>query len=211
MPSKSKNPQAKKGSKKTKTPVEKTAPVVVEASPPVVVEETVPVVVEETAPVVDSSDSYMVYPQLVDIKAHIKALVSLTRDLSGKVVTLEKQIARDKRVMDKLMKKKKPKVNADGSKPLNGFSKPGMISDELRTFMGLDASELVARVDVTKFITKYCQTNGLHNEKDKRILLPDAKLQSLLKVDKGVELTYFNLQKYLKFHFPNKEGEYLTQ
>jgi chromatin remodeling complex protein RSC6 len=210
MPSKSKNPQAKKGSKKTKTPVEKTVPVVVEETAPVVVEETPPV--EETAPVVvETIDSFMVYPQLVDIKAHIKALVSLTRDLSGKIVTLEKQIARDKRVMDKVMKKKKPKVNADGSKPLNGFSKPGMISEELRAFMGLDASELVARVDVTKFITKYCQTNGLHNEKDKRILLPDAKLQSLLKVDKGVELTYFNLQKYLKFHFPNKDGEYLTQ
>jgi chromatin remodeling complex protein RSC6 len=109
------------------------------------------------------------------------------------------------------MKKKKQKLNSDGTKPLNGFSKPGQVSDKLRKFMGLDSEQLVARVEVTKFITKYCQENGLQNEKDKRILLPDSALQDLLNVGTDVELTYFNLQKYLKFHFPNKDGEYMTQ
>ena len=72
--------------------------------------------------------------------------------------------------------------------------------------MGLKKDELVAHVDVTKFVTKYCKDNNLNNPKDKRVLTPDTALQKLLKVESGVELTYFNLQKYLKYHFPNKEG-----
>jgi chromatin remodeling complex protein RSC6 len=41
---------------------------------------------------------------------------------------------------------------------------------------------------------------NLQNAKNRRIIHPDAKLKQLLKVNND-ELTYFNLQKYLKFHF----------
>jgi chromatin remodeling complex protein RSC6 len=38
-----------------------------------------------------------------------------------------------------------------------------------------------------------------------RRILPDKKLQKLLKVTADDEVTYFNLQKYMKVHFPKKE------
>ena len=180
---------------------------------PVVVEEPVvePVVLTTEVSQEDEVDTFMVYSELSDIKTRLKVLMTITRELSAYITSVEKQITKDKRVVDKKMKKKKQKLNSDGTKPLNGFSKPGQVSDKLRKFMGLDSEQLVARVEVTKFITKYCQENGLQNEKDKRILLPDSALQDLLNVGTDVELTYFNLQKYLKFHFPNKDGEYMTQ
>lgn len=195
------------GKKKTSAPkknVAKSAPVkkVVETPP----------VVETPAvePMTESVDDFMVYSELSELKDRLKMMLSAVRELSSMVVSLERRVNKDKKVADKKMKKKQPKLNPDGTKPLNGFSKPGAVSDDLRKFMGLAQDELVARVDVTKFITKYCKENNLHDEKDKRILRPDKKLQKLLKLDKETDLTYFNLQKYLKFHFPNKDGEFPT-
>jgi chromatin remodeling complex protein RSC6 len=202
-------PAKKKSAPKKKTTV-KTTPVNVAPVEETVVPVETPVVSVETpvdAPI--EENRFMVYEELATMKSRLKDLVAMTRELSSMVTSLEKRVSKDKRVADKQMKKKKT-TNANGEKPLNGFSKPGNVSDHLREFMGLKQDELVARVDVTKFITKYCKDNGLNNPDDKRILKPDKKLQSLLKVEKDVELTYFNLQKYLKFHFPNKDGVYAS-
>jgi len=40
--------------------------------------------------------------------------------------------------------------------------------------------------------------------------MADKTLMALLRLNKGDELTFFNLQKYMKVHFPNKEGVYPT-
>jgi hypothetical protein len=45
-----------------------------------------------------------------------------------------------------------------------------------------------------------CELVILRHEKNRRIIHPDPKLKQLLNVNND-ELTYFNLQKYLKFHF----------
>ena len=75
-----------------------------------------------------------------------------------------------------------------------------MISDELAVFFGKDIGTLMARTDVSKQIHEYVIQQKLQNEKNRRIIHPDAKLKKLLNVNND-ELTYFNLQKYLKFHF----------
>lgn len=195
------------GKKKTSAPKKNVA----KSVPVKKVVETPPVVeTPAVEPMTESVDDFMVYSELSELKDRLKMMLSAVRELSSMVVSLERRVNKDKKVADKKMKKKQPKLNPDGTKPLNGFSKPGVVSDDLRKFMGLAQDELVARVDVTKFITKYCKENNLHDEKDKRILRPDKKLQKLLKLDKETDLTYFNLQKYLKFHFPNKDGEFPT-
>ena len=56
----------------------------------------------------------------------------------------------------------------------------------------------------------YCKEHNLQNLDDKRIILPDKSLQKLLRIKKSDQLTYFNLQKYMKIHFPNKDGVYPT-
>ena len=102
---------------------------------------------------------------------------------------------------------KKPRRVSTG---LNGFSKPGPVSDDLRAFLKLGKEDLIARTEVTKRITAYCQEHKLQKKEDKRIIVPDKHLNKLLNVPKGENLTYFNLQKYMKVHFPNKEGVYPT-
>ena len=43
--------------------------------------------------------------------------------------------------------------------------------------------------------------NNLQNKANKKIILPDEKLQFLLGINEEQELTYFNLQKYMNKHF----------
>ena len=92
---------------------------------------------------------------------------------------------------------------------MNGFSKPGPVSDELKKFFDLGKDELIARTEITKKITSYCVEHNLQNEKDKRIIKPNKDLKKLLRLNDKDELTYFNLQKYMKIHFPNKDGVFV--
>lgn len=86
----------------------------------------------------------------------------------------------------------------------SGITKPTKVSDAMCEFMGRPAGELVARTEVTKFITSYIKNNNLKDEAVKRHINPDAKLRALLSIPQTDQLTYFNLQKYMTSHFPAK-------
>jgi len=146
--------------------------------------------------------------QIDSLESGVKSVTLILKSLTSELSALRKQVSKDRRVVEKKMKTKGRRNN--GEKVMNGFSKPGPVSDELRKFFTLGKEDLIARTEVTKKITEYCQQNKLQNEKDKRIILPDKALSKLLRIKKGEELTYFNLQKYMKIHFPNKEGVYPT-
>jgi len=86
----------------------------------------------------------------------------------------------------------------------SGITKPTKVSDAMCEFMGRPKGELVARTEVTKFITNYIKTHNLKDEAVKRHINPDSKLRALLNIPQGDQLTYFNLQKYMTSHFPAK-------
>jgi chromatin remodeling complex protein RSC6 len=54
---------------------------------------------------------------------------------------------------------------------------------------------------VTREINAYIRNNSLQDKENGRRINPDTKLKSLLKLKKGEELTYFNLQRYMSPHF----------
>jgi len=209
MPSKNKAPKVAKtkASKKSKivdTVLVKDEQVVAPVADSVADSVADPVVsVESVAePVVEEFD-YSV--ELDHLQGELKNALSLLKNLVTHVTKLEKRINRDRKIVLKKIKSKPRKISTS----LNGFSKPGPISPELRKFLELE-DELIARTEVTKRITSYCQKHKLQKESDKRIILPDKVLSKLLNVPKGEVLTYFNLQKYMKVHFPNKDGVYPT-
>ena len=145
---------------------------------------------------------------ITKLQTDLKSALQLIKDLVVHVNAFDKKINREKKVVDKKMR---GKVRRTGeNKTISGFSKPGKISDELRNFLKLGKDELIARTEVTKKITCYCKEHNLQNLDDKRIILPDKSLQKLLRIKKSDQLTYFNLQKYMKVHFPNKDGIYPT-
>ena len=83
----------------------------------------------------------------------------------------------------------------------NAFLKVRPISDELATFMGLPSKSLKSQTDVTKFISGYVKSHNCFDPTFKRRILPDAKLAKLLRVTDKNEVTYLNLQSFLKVHF----------
>ena len=103
------------------------------------------------------------------------------------------------RLMKEAAKSSKKKKASNG---LSGFEKPTLISDELAAFFGKDKDTLMARTEVSKLIHEYVKSHNLQKEGNRRVIKPDSKLQKLLGTDSSKEeLTYFNLQKYLKKHF----------
>jgi len=83
----------------------------------------------------------------------------------------------------------------------NAFLKLRPITDELASFMKLSPSSQRSQTDVTKFIAGYVKEHKCFDPNFKRRILPDAKLGKLLRVKDGQEVTYLNLQSFLKIHF----------
>ena len=125
---------------------------------------------------------------------------TLIRDLRSRISKMEKQINRDTKATNKRLRGRKKRVVDPNAEP-SGFAKPGPVSSELGAFLGLKAGELISRTDVTRKINAYCKENNLQLESDKRQIVPNQPLRTLLKMQAGDKLTFFNLQTYMKVHF----------
>ena len=128
----------------------------------------------------------------------IQALTSSLNKMKADYKTLEKTVLREAKSMDKVNAKRNKNK---GSRAPSGFVKPASISPQLAKFLGVDAGTKMARTDVTKMITSYVKEHGLQASDNGRRIMPDTKLKALLNVTDKDEVTYFNLQKYMKHHF----------
>ena len=142
------------------------------------------------------------------LQEQLKDAMTLIKGLVSHVSRLEKRVSRDRKVMNKKMKGRVKRV-VDPNRPPSGFAKPGPVSDELRAFLKLGKDELISRTQVTRRITEYCKEHKLQKEEDKRTIHPNAALKKLLRTKKDDVLTFFNLQKFMKVHYPNKDGVYI--
>lgn len=75
-----------------------------------------------------------------------------------------------------------------------------IISNELARFMGKPAGSEMRLTELILYIRDYINANNLVNPKNGRIVNPDKKLATLLKLNKTDELTQFNFSRYLKHH-----------
>lgn len=195
---------AKSASKKSskKQAVAETAPVQVVAPTPV--PEPVQVVASEpVVPAVSAGESDSVVSLLNVFGAKLQQLAGQFSSIKTDFKLLEKQVSRKIKTAEKFShKKKKSAVNRQPS----GFVKPTRISDELAQFLGKSHGTEMARTDVSKEINAYIRSNGLQDKTNGRKINADSKLATLLKLNKDDELTYFNLQRYMKHHFIKAEA-----
>jgi chromatin remodeling complex protein RSC6 len=136
--------------------------------------------------------------KLNEFNAKLQQLVGLFSTVKNDFKTLEKTVTREIKAAQKASSKKR---RNNGNRKPSGFVKPTRISDELAQFLGKTVGTEMARTDVSKEINTYIQANGLQDKENGRRIHPDEKLTKLLKVTKEDELTYFNLQRYMKHHF----------
>jgi upstream activation factor subunit UAF30 len=157
-------------------------------------------------PVVPSTDS-IISAQFASISAKLQQVVAFAASLRSELRSLERHAVKELRTAQKASAKKRRKV---GNRAPSGFVKPTPISKELAEFLGKTDGSEMARTEVTREINAYIRTNSLQDKENGRRINPDAKLKSLLKLKKGDELTYFNLQRYMSPHFAAKTAVAVT-
>ena len=133
-----------------------------------------------------------------DFVESLKQITTLLNGLKTKYNEVRKKQMKKLKECQKLTSKKKKK---NGNKAPSGFVKPTKISDELTAFLGKEHGVEMARTAVTSEINAYIRANSLQDKTNGRIILPDEKLATLLKIKDGEQLTYFNLQKFMSPHF----------
>ena len=206
-PSKPRKSTARKGAKKTTAAPE---PVIVDAPEPVIVAapEQIVIVSDTATETATTSDepTLSLDDQFKDILERITSFRTLATTLMTDVKRLQKNVNKHVRDSTKKNRKRRGALNANGEKrPPSGFAKPAKISDALCQFLGQPAGTEMARTEVTKYLTKYIKLHELQDPSNKRIINCDAQLSGLLNVNPTDEVTYFNLQRYMKPHFPPKQ------
>jgi len=151
------------------------------------------------APVVNEVVTENVIQQKMnEFSAKLQQIASIYSSMKGDFKTLEKHITRELKAAAKISSKKAKRA---GNRAPSGFVKPTRISDELAKFLGKSVGTEMARTEVSKEINSYIRENNLQRPDNGRFIVPDAKLTTLLKLSKEDELSYFNLQRYMKPHF----------
>jgi chromatin remodeling complex protein RSC6 len=158
-----------------------------------VVDAAVPVVVEGVD--VESSAA----ARITEFSAKLQQIGSIFATMKTDFKNLEKAVARELKIAQKSSSKRR-KASCGNRQP-SGFVKPTRISDELAKFLGKSAGVEMARTTVSKEINAYIREKGLQDAANGRKINPDASLTKLLNLQTTDELTYFNLQKYMKHHF----------
>ena len=198
MPASKKSTSAKSRAKRTP----KTAAAAAPAPEP----EPVVVAPPEPAPAPVSTESTQVEEvtldaQFRDILTRIQEFRTLAASLTADVRRLQKNVAREVRESNRKNRKRRVQ-SGDTKRPPSGFAKPALISDSLCQFLGKPSGTEMARTEVTKYLTQYIKQHSLQDSENKRRINCDSALKSLLNVSDGDEVTYFNLQRYMKPHFP---------
>lgn len=179
-------------------PAKATKEQVASAEVPVVAHTDASAAAEDVA--APSSES-LISSQFSSISAKLHQVVAFAASLRSELRALERYAVKELRTAQKASAKKRRKV---GNRAPSGFVKPTPISKELAEFLGKSDGSEMARTEVTREINAYIRTNNLQDKENGRRINPDAKLKSLLKLKKGEELTYFNLQRYMSPHFAVK-------
>lgn len=192
--------------KANKMPAAKTA----KTAKPVVETVVVPVVAAVTAPapVAETRTADAVLTSLQETLKTLKSdltsrLAAVSHDLVevSKAVKRELRDSKRRRKVDPATLSPEDRAIWEARRKNNAFLKPRLLTDEMCTFMGLPAKSQRSQTDVTKFVSAYVKEHNCFDPKFKRRIVPDTKLAKLLRTKDKDEVTYLNLQSFLKVHY----------
>jgi len=169
-------------------------------------------VVENVDAVLVVDNTKLMLAQLSELKSEMYLVHKRLLQNLKKVAKLHEKKCKELKKQNSKNRVRKENLNKE-KRPPSGFAKPTKISNKLANFIGVPTGTLIARTNVTKYVTTYIKEHNLQIPENKRSFKPDKKLQSILapldkkrKDKKGVTdaekgYTYFNLQRYLSPQF----------
>jgi chromatin remodeling complex protein RSC6 len=170
-------------------PTTAAAPVVVAAPTEVRTADAILASLQETLKALASETSSRLRAAVHDAQEAVKAIKREARD------------SKRRRKVDPATLSPEARAAWEARRANNAFLKVRPLSDELAAFMGLPSKSQKSQTDVTKFVSTYVKSHSCFDPTFKRRILPDAKLAKLLRVTDKDEVTYLNLQSFLKVHF----------
>jgi len=135
-----------------------------------------------------------------DLTSRLRAATHELAEIS-KAVKRETRESKRRRKVDPATLNPEERAAWELKRSKNAFLKLRPLSDELCSFMGLPSKSQKSQTDVTKFISGYVKSHNCFDPSFKRRILPDTKLAKLLRVTDKNEVTYLNLQSFLKVHY----------
>ena len=143
------------------------------------------------------------------IKAMMSTLTeqaSVNKTMMNNLRSILKDAEKNSKELDKLRNKKtRTKAERSPNALPSGITKPVSISDELAKFLGVPIGTLVPRNEVTKGVSGFVKSNELSDPANKQKFIlddrPAAKTLRALLGNPKEDVTYFNLQRYLKHHY----------
>jgi len=134
------------------------------------------------------------------------ALMETTKSLSARMKVLQKEVNKGKRT-----RRPPQEVDPDAPPKTSALHKPVAISNELCKFLGFEPDTEHSRREVTQGINDYIKKHEIQDPSNRRFMLLTEKpeglaLKALLR-DPDQPVTFFNIQRYLKPHFPMSEKD----
>ena len=190
-------PSAAKAPRKAAAKSEVTVPVVAPA--PVVAGEAAPAETR-TAPEILAALQETLKTLGSELTTRVRAAVHDAQE-AVKAIKRDARDSKKRRKVDPATLNPEEKAAWEARRANNAFLKMRPLTDELCSFMGLPAKSQRSQTDVTKFVSTYVKAHNCFDPNFKRRIIPDTKLGKLLRVKDGQEVTYLNLQSFLKVHF----------
>ncbi len=135
-----------------------------------------------------------------EFTTRVREAVKATQE-AAKAAKKEARDSKKKRKVDPSTLTPEQKAAWEARRANNAFLKEKALSPELCSFMGIAAGSKRSQTQVTKYISDYVKSHNCFDPNFKRRIIPNAALSKLLRVDDKTEVTYLNLQKFLKVHF----------
>lgn len=158
---------------------------------------------------IETVDATKIETSIDHLKNVLQALTEQSMSVKILINTVRiiiKDSDKKERELEKLRNKRsRNKTERSATSLPSGITKPVSISDDLAKFLCVAPGTLVPRNEVTKGVSSFVKSNNLSDPANKqRFVLDDRepakKLRALLG-NPAEDVTYFNLQRYLKHHY----------
>jgi chromatin remodeling complex protein RSC6 len=194
-PAKESKPKAPKAAKTTVSKAEVVVPTT--AAVPAVV---APVVAAQSSEVLLATLTEQLKALSTEFTTKVREAVKSVQEAS-KAAKKEQRDSKKKRKINPADMTPEQKKAWEARRANNAFLVQRPLTPELATFMGIASGSKRSQTEVTKFISDYVKSHNCYDPSFKRRIIPNAALAKLLRVDDKTEVTYLNLQKFLKVHF----------